>query len=139
MRGIGALMVTLLLIASWTAARAAGEPKSIAISAQEYRFTPNTVTVRAGQPIMLVLTNKGTVLHEIVSPLLKASKNLEVQGQGIAVVGDAFEEVEFARGKTVTVELTPTRPGRFEFWCGQKSGAKLHRDLGMRGTIIVTK
>ncbi len=139
MRGTGALMVAPLLSASWTAAHAGAEPKSIAISAQEYRFTPNTVTVRAGQRILLVLTNKGTVPHEIVSPLLKASKGLEMESQGITVGGDAIEEVEFAKGKTVTVEPTPTKTGRFEFWCGEKAGSKLHRDLGMRGTVIVTK
>ena len=139
MRRTGALMVALLLGTWLNAAHAEEEPKSIAISAQEFRFTPNTVTVRAGQRIKLVLTNRGTMPHEIVSPILKASKDLEVQSQGIKVEGDAIGEVEFAKGKTVTVELTPTKPGRFEFWCGEKAGSKLHRDLGMRGAIIVTK
>lgn len=138
MRGTGALIMSLLLGALLTPAQA-GEPKSIAISAQEFRFTPTTITVRAGERIKLVLTNKGTVAHEIVSPLLKASKDMEVQSQGIKVEGDEIGEVEFARGKTVTIELTPTRAGRFEFWCGEKTGGKLHRDLGMKGTIVVTK
>jgi uncharacterized cupredoxin-like copper-binding protein len=97
------------------------------------------VTVRAGQRINLVLTNKGTVPHEFVSPLLKASKDVEIVSQGITVGGDGIGEVEFDRGKVVTVELTPRRTGRFEFWCAEKAGNKLHRDLGMKGTIIVTK
>jgi uncharacterized cupredoxin-like copper-binding protein len=139
MRGTGALLSVLLLGSSLTVAQAGDEPKSIAISAQEFRFTPNTVTVRAGQRIKLVLTNKGTVPHEFVSPLFKASKDLEIQSQGIKVEGDEIGEVEFARGKVVTVELTPTSAGRFQFWCGEKVGNKLHRDLGMKGTIVVTK
>ena len=138
MRGTSARVVPLLLGALLTPA-GAGEPKSIAISAQEFRFTPSTVTVRAGERIKLVLTNKGTMSHEIVSPLLKASKDVEVQSQGIKVEGDEIGEVEFARGKTVTIELTTTKAGRFEFWCGEKAGSKLHRDLGMKGTIVVTK
>lgn len=139
MRGTGALISVLLLGSSLTVAQAGDEPKTISISAQEFRFTPNTVTVRAGQRIKLVLTNKGTVPHELVSPLLKASKDLEIQSQGIKVEADEIGDVEFARGKVVTVELTPTKAGRFDFWCGEKTGGKLHRDLGMRGTFVVTK
>lgn len=139
MRGTGALVTLLLLGSSLTMAQAGDEPKAVSISAQEFRFTPSTVTVRAGQRIKLVLTNKGTVSHEFVSPVLKASKDVEIQSQGIKVEGDDIGEVEFAKGKVVTVELTPTGTGRFEFWCGEKAGNKLHRDLGMKGTIVVTK
>lgn len=138
MPGSNALVVSLLLGTLLTPAQA-GEPKTIAISLQEFRFTPPTMTVRAGERIKLVLTNKGTMPHEIVSPLFKASKDVQVRSQGIKVEGDDLGEVEFAQGKAITIELTPTKAGRFEFWCGETAGGKLHRDLGMKGAIVVTK
>lgn len=139
MRGTGALISVLLVGGSLAVAQAGDEVKTLSMSAQEFRFVPNTVTVRVGQPIRLVLTNKGTMSHEFVSPIFKASKDVQILSQGIRVESDEVGEVEFARGKAVTVELTPTKAGRFEFWCAEKAGGKLHRDLGMKGTIVVTK
>ena len=49
MRATGMVACMVLLGSSLTVAQAGDEPKTISMSAQEYRFTPNTVTVRAGQ------------------------------------------------------------------------------------------
>jgi plastocyanin len=109
---------------------------TIAITMAEFRFVPNAVTVKVGQPLVIRLTNKGTVEHEFVSPALFAG------ARGVAVSGGELEdgeEIHVAKGKTVTIRLTPTRTGTFRFWCGEKFQGKLHRDLGMRGVITVTR
>lgn len=113
-----------------------GAARVIPITLAEFRFVPNAITVKAGRPIVLRLSNKGTVTHEFVAPTLFAA------ARGVAVSGaelEEGEEVHVAKGKTVTIRLTPTRTGTFRFWCGERFKGKLHRDLGMRGIITVTR
>ncbi len=47
--------------------------------------------------------------------------------------------VEFAPGRAVTVEFTPLKAGKFAFWCAEQTNGKLHRDLGMKGTLTVRR
>jgi uncharacterized cupredoxin-like copper-binding protein len=113
---------------------------TITITAQEYHFTPSTIKLQAGRPVRLILENHGTVNHEFVSPIFKNSKDVAIRSQGIKVEGDDIGEVEFGKGKVVTIDLTPSKTGTLQFWCGEQAGGgKLHRDLGMRGTLSVTK
>ncbi len=110
--------------------------RTIAVTLAEFRFTPSAITVKVGRPIILRLTNRGTVEHEFVSPAFFAA------ARGVAVSGGELEEgeeIQVAKGKTVTIRLTPTRTGTFRFWCGETFKGKLHREFGMRGVITVTK
>jgi uncharacterized cupredoxin-like copper-binding protein len=92
--------------------------------------------VKVGRPVVLRFSNKGTMEHEFVSPaLFAAARRVAVSGGEL----EDGEEIHVAKGKTVTVRLTPTRTGTFRFWCGEKFKGKLHRDLGMRGVITVTR
>lgn len=138
MRGVAAAIVALVL-GVLLPANAAQEPKIITIIAKEYSFSPSTITLQAGRQVRLVLENRGTVSHEFVSPLFKNAKDVQLRSQDIKVEGDDIAEVEFGKGKTVTIDLTPSKTGTFQFWCGEQVGGKLHRDLGMRGTVTVKK
>jgi uncharacterized cupredoxin-like copper-binding protein len=117
---------------------AAENTKTISLTAKEFLFAPNTLTLKAGQRVANRLTNTGTMDHEFLSTLLKSAKDVEVKVDGAKVAGE-IEEVEVERGHTVTIELTPTRTGTFAFWCAEMLKGKLHRDLGMKGTITVVR
>ncbi len=138
MRGVAAA-VAVLVLGALVPAHGAEEAKAITITAREYKFSPSTIKLQAGQRVHLVLENRGTVNHEFVSPIFKSAKDLEIRSQGIKVEGDDISEVEFGKGKVVEIEFTPSQTGTFQFWCGEKIGDKLHRDLGMRGTAAVAK
>ena len=138
MRGV-AVAVVVLVLGALTPVHGAEEAKTIKITAREYKFSPSTIKLQAGQRVQLVLENRGTVNHEFVSPIFKSAKDLEIRSQGVKVEGDDISEVEFGKGKVVEIEFTPSQTGTFQFWCGEKIGNKLHRDLGMRGTASVTK
>ncbi len=133
-----ALVITLAML--WVPAASATAPaKAISLVAKEFSFTPKTVTLKVGQHAVLRLTNQGTMDHEFLSTLFKAAKDVEVKAEGVRVEADEVEEVEFEPGKTVTIELTPTKPGTYTFWCAEVTNGKLHRDLGMKGMIKVTR
>src|SRR5690349_3322594 len=56
-RRAAAIVTTLVLTLSVTAARAA-EPKEIPITIENNRFSPEEIKVKAGEPFVLVVTNK---------------------------------------------------------------------------------
>ena len=87
----------------------------------------------------IVFSNRGTVNHEFVSPILKAAKDIEVSSQGVTVEGEEISEVNFAKGKVAALEMTPTKTGTFQFWTAETTAGRSHRDLGMRGTIAVVR
>ncbi len=136
---VGLVLVPALMLAFQPAAPAGETAKSVVMAAAEYGFAPSTVTAKVGQRLEIRITNKGKMDHEFLSGLFKAAKDVEIKVEGVKVEADEVEEVEFEPGKTVLIELTPTKAGTFQFWCGEKFQGKLHRDLGMKGTIQVTR
>ena len=139
MRWSGAVVAVVLAGAMLPAGYAGEEVTTITISAQEFTFAPSKLTVHVGQPVRIVFSNRGTVNHEFVSPILKAAKDVEVSSQGVTVEGEEIGEVNFAKGKVAALEMTPTKTGTFQFWCAETTGGKSHRDLGMHGTITVVR
>ncbi|HET9455678.1 MAG TPA: cupredoxin domain-containing protein [Gemmatimonadaceae bacterium] len=64
-------------------------------------YSPNTVRVKAGQPVQLVFDRKDTssCSEEIVFPDFGVRRFLPT-------------------GKETVIEVTPAKPGRYEFMCG---------------------
>ena len=87
---------------------------SIEVSGKEFSFTPNTLTLKAGQPQKIVLKNTGTIEHDLT--VSDANFKLTVQG---AKSGD----------KTLTID----KPGTYKFICTVAG----HESAGMKGEITV--
>jgi len=104
----------------------AGTPtRSIAVKMGNYRFTPDEITVRAGETVQLQLTNTDSL-----SP---HNFTLKAENAGLDVNTDV------RAGKTEVVDITPLVPGTYKFYCNKKLlFFKSHRDRGMKGTLIVT-
>ncbi len=82
---------------------------------KEYSFTPNTVTLTAGQPVTLTLKNTGTLQHDFAIPDLNVTSPVVNPGQ------------------TTTYTFTPSRAGTFQFICNQPG----HKEAGMVGTATI--
>ena len=88
--------------------------REIAVRARSFKFTPNQITVDAGENVTIALRSVD-VLHDFV-----------VKGEG---------HIVSAKGhKTAKGGLVIDTPGTFKFWCSVSG----HRKAGMRGTIVVT-
>lgn len=100
------------------AAQAATEVKVIAT---DLKFNPATIQAKVGQPMKLILENKGAIEHDIHFPTLKADQT-------------ATSLKAHARaGQTSTVEFTPTAKGSYEYVCTIPG----HKEAGMKGKINV--
>ena len=92
----------------------AAVPGEIEIQASKFEFTPETVTVKRGQPVTFVLTSIDRI-HGFKMPEF---------GVRIDIVPD----------RQTRVTITPDKAGTFAFFCDIFCGDG-HEDMG--GTLIV--
>lgn len=94
-------------------ARAAA-PGEIEIQAMKFNFTPETVKVKRGEPVMLVLTSIDRI-HGFKMP-------------------DFGIRTDIVPGQETRVTITPGKAGNFAFFCDVFCGDG-HEEMG--GTLIV--
>lgn len=116
------LVFTLLLSLSTLAW--AAEPQVIAVELDSYSIKPDTITVKAGQPVTLKVTNVATFIpHNLVIKAPEAGLDVKV---------------DVRSGKTGEVTITPTRAGTYEMVCDKAPPiGKSHKEKGMHGKLIV--
>ncbi len=91
---------------------------AITIKETEMTFTPNNITVQAGQTVNIKLVNNGIVMHDFTID--------DLNGQQISKPLDP--------GKSTTFSLAaPSTAGTINFYCSQPG----HKAAGMFGTITV--
>jgi plastocyanin len=104
---------------------AATPTRRIAVKMGDYRFTPDKITVRAGESVQLQLTNTDS--------LTPHNFTLKAENAGLNV------DTDVSAGKTEVVDITPLAPGTYKFYCNKKLlFFKSHRARGMEGTLVVT-
>ncbi len=91
------------------------EVAELTMEMQDFRFVPDTITVRPGQRVRLTLVNDGYYRHSFVFEAANVETRL------------------LSPGERITVEFTaPSEPGEYMFYC------RPHRGLGMVGKVVVT-
>ena len=109
-----ALLVLGIPAAIGAARLAAQSPPEVRIVSKKFDFHPAKVTVKLGQPVVLVLTSEDRI------------HGFKLQEFGI--------RVDIVPGQETRVPLTPTKAGSFPFLCDIFCGDG-HDD--MDGTLIV--
>jgi plastocyanin len=124
-RYLAVIAVAILVPVSPGIRAAEGQPRTITVEMGDYRFSPDEISVRAGETVRLELHNTDT--------LTPHNFTLKEKNAGLDI------DVDVGAGKTRTVEFTPQWPGSYTFFCNKKLPfMKSHRDRGMHGTLIVT-
>ena len=97
MRHLVGLALVLGLVAGAPAVQAqAPAPPEIALTIEQHKFTPEEIKVKAGQPFVLVITNKDATPEEFESHSLKREK--VIPGKSSA-----------------TIMIGPLKPGEYKF------------------------
>ncbi|MEK7513257.1 MAG: cupredoxin domain-containing protein [Patescibacteria group bacterium] len=86
----------------------------IKMAGENFRFSPDTITVKKGQPIRITLTSVDMPHNFVVDEL--------------GVKGEIFQP-----GQTGNTDFTPDKIGEFEFYCAVGQ----HRQKGMVGKLKV--
>ena len=116
----------LALLALAAPALAPAQPaRVVEVELSSFDFDPDTIRLRAGEPVTLRLINRGDGGHNFVARDFFAAAS----GVSGPVVDGA---VELDGGETADVRLVPVR-GRYRLRCTHA----FHSTLGMRGRIVV--
>ncbi|HKR25528.1 MAG TPA: cupredoxin domain-containing protein [Allosphingosinicella sp.] len=116
-------MLTLFLALLLTAAQDA--PREVEVRLSNFAFAPETVRLRAGEPVVLRLVNGGSGGHNF------SAREFFAAAQGVAGPVENGT-VELPGHRSVEVRLTPTR-GSYRLRCTHT----LHSTFGMTGRIVV--
>lgn len=118
MRFMG-LTITLLTLAFLSApparAQATDQPKVIEITAKRFGFTPDNITLKKGEPVVLRLSSQD-VTHGFFVRALKVDELIEP-------------------GKTTEVKVEPQTTGTFTVICHHFCGAG-HGNMKMTVTVV---
>jgi len=95
----------------------AGGSKEIKVTASDFKFDPNTFTVKAGEKIKVTMTNRGAVDH--VWRIDDAS-------------GKTIFKFTASVGKTASGEFTLPEAGTYTLFCDVAG----HKEAGMSGKVI---
>ncbi len=109
----------------------------VIVSSDQLSFEPSTVTVKAGQHVMIVFDNSDAQApHDFTIDEMHVL-NLHAEG-GIKHMdgdegGEADVQIAAAAGEKAVIEFTPEEPGEYAFYCSVVG----HREGGMEGLLIV--
>ena len=106
-----------------------GSDTTINITAEEFRFSPNTFDLPPDQLVRIIVRNQGREQHVFQSPILaqKTVGVLEPSSDGRKPKGEA---IPIDPGEQVELFLKLS-PGLYRFWC------RIRGHAGMEGTLIV--
>lgn len=118
-----------------------GEAQQVELVARsDLKFSADTLSVKAGQPVVLILRNEDTAqLHDFTIVKIPVRDTHTGKKGGDAHAGMDMGgtkpdlHVSVDPGKTGRLEFTPTAEGQYEFFCTVPG----HKDAGMKGTLTV--
>ncbi|HEY1901936.1 MAG TPA: cupredoxin domain-containing protein [Terracidiphilus sp.] len=98
---VTAMLVATLLFVSVTRAEAA--PRRIEVTAKRFAFTPGEITLKKGEPVVLVLKS------------IDVAHGIRIKELGV--------EVKVGKGQSNEVAFTPSKTGTFVAHCSVFCGA----------------
>jgi uncharacterized cupredoxin-like copper-binding protein len=105
-------------------------PETIAVTLSNFRYTPETIALRHGQPYVLRITNAAKGGHDFVAREFFAAAAIAPKDRAKIVKGG----VEVSRGATIELRLTAPSAGRYDVHCSHF----MHATFGMKGAIVVS-
>jgi uncharacterized cupredoxin-like copper-binding protein len=100
----------------------------VEVKLSSFDFTPSTLHLRAGQPVVLHLVNTGSGGHDFTAPAFFAAARVQPGNRG----GVAKGSVEVGSRRSVDVALVP-KAGDYPLKCSHA----FHKTFGMTGRIVV--
>ena len=105
--------------------------RTIRIDADEYRFIPNRITLKAGEAVRIEVHNLGNEEHEFRSNLFKGPL-IEILGKGVIVKGTNIHSIMVETKSKATIKWLSPEPGEYFFEC------RIPSHHGMDGVFTVT-
>jgi len=124
------LALAFCLVPAAAAAQAPdwGHGQRVEVKLSSFDFTPSTLHLRAGRPVLLHLVNTSSGGHDFTAPAFFAESQVRPQDRAALRKGS----VELRGGQSVDVALVP-KAGSYSLKCSHA----FHKTFGMSGRIVV--
>jgi uncharacterized cupredoxin-like copper-binding protein len=124
------LVVTALVPAAAASAQGPdwAHAQRVEVKLSSFAFSPSTLHLHAGRPVVLHLVNTASGGHDFTAPAFFAAAQLRPQDR--AAVGKG--SVDLRGGRSVDLALVP-KAGNYPLKCGHA----FHKTFGMSGRIVV--
>lgn len=129
-----------ILFLSACASNNADPVTKITVDMNEFLYEPASITIPAGQPVELILTNSGAQEHDFVVETISVT-NVQKEGDSGGVNHAHGADVDYdlhistSAGGTSTLSFTVTEPGTYKIFCSIQG----HEIAGMVGELIVVE
>lgn len=100
----------------------------VEVRLSSFDFTPSTLRLKAGRPVVLHLVNSSSGGHDFAAPAFFAAAQIRPQDRAALSRG----RIEVRGGRSVDIALVP-KAGRYPLKCSHA----FHKTLGMSGEIVV--
>lgn len=100
--------------------------QTVSVTAEDYRFVPDVLRVKAGSPFTLALYNAGREDHDFVSSILAYGTDT----RGKTAKADASTPGLLRPGRSLRF-LVAAPPGTYLYFCRRKGHP------GMTGTLVI--
>ena len=110
----------------------------LTLDATDFAYSPLSITVPAGEPVLLTLKNSGNLEHDFVIEKIDVKTDV-IQDSGSdahhAHGAEANYDLHFSAqvGETSVIQFTVSEPGTYQFFCSVAG----HKEAGMIGELIV--
>jgi plastocyanin len=121
-------LLAAAVAASPAAAQDWGRAQRVEVRLANFSYTPKTIHLKAGQPVVLHLVNTASGGHDFTAPGFFAAAQVRPQDRGLIEEGS----VDFRGHETHDLALVP-RAGRYPLKCSHT----FHKTFGMTGEIVV--
>ncbi len=88
---------------------------SIVVDTVDFGFRPTEIRITAGNPVNIILANRGAIVHDLTVPALRF-------------------QLAAQPGQLREAALRAAPPGTYEFYCSVPG----HRQAGMNGRVVVS-
>jgi len=129
-------MFALLLSACAGASKPATE---ITMELTDFSYTPLSITIPVGQPVVLTINNNGQVVHDFVVEKIEVTDVVaQDSGSGehdMPGMGESLYDlhVSTGAGQTNALQFTALEPGTYKIFCSVEG----HIEAGMIGELVV--
>jgi uncharacterized cupredoxin-like copper-binding protein len=112
----------------------------VSITMNEFTFSPPSITIQAGQPIVITLQNDGEQEHDFVVKTIDVS-SVSTDGSGVGghhMSGDHADydlHISTMAGRTSVLKFTADKTGTYKIFCSVEG----HEVAGMVGELIVVE
>jgi uncharacterized cupredoxin-like copper-binding protein len=123
----------LLIMLCFSACTQNGSSNKLNVEITDFVFTPNQLTISAGEEITLHVTHKGLVEHDLIIMKLNTEAGAHFNEEDQPNV---YWQIKVQPGESQTITLTaPSEPGTYQVVCGMAG----HIEAGMIGTLEVVE